>query len=65
MHAGGLALHLLHHLLLLLVVLLHLHVVRLVHLLLVQGCSCIVGVVDEDLLSEYLVLVLQLLLRML
>lgn len=59
---GRLTLHLLEHLLLLLAVLLHLHVVGLVHLLLVEDCRCIVGTVHEDLLSEYLIVVRDLLL---
>ena len=59
---GRLTLHLLEHLLLLLTVLLHLHVVGLVHLLLVEDCSSIVGTVRKDLLSEYLIVVRDLLL---
>ena len=55
-------LHLLEHLLLLCAILLHLCVVRLVHLLLVEGSGCIVGCAYEDLLSQKLILVLHLLL---
>ena len=54
--------HLLEHLLLLLAILLHLGVVRLIHLLLVEGSGCIVGSTYEDLLSQKLILILHLLL---